>query len=107
MLNEEIIKTVVQSWKAEEEHTVEEHVLYNVLRGKPLDQGFSPITHEGKIVSCGNDPHWGLNEAIRAIKWKFKSGWSYDQRFIDNSEKLFGIKFTEELKTYLIKLEEV
>lgn len=108
MLNKEIIKTAVNSWKVEEEHTVLEHVVYNALRGKPLGRGFTSITNQNKIVSNANDPDYALNEAKRELFYRLGGRkYGYNEQYVAHLSKLFGVEFDDDLKSFLLDLLKV
>lgn len=105
MLSKETVKTVVvKSWSSVREHTVQEHVIYNILRGKPIDQGFTPITNPSKITSNGNDPQYALFCSCLDIRLMLDAKrWNYDPKKIEHLGKVFGIEMNEELVKYILE----
>lgn len=59
--------TLSNIWKRNKEHTAQELIIYNILRGKPADSGFAIKT---KNIQ-GNDPWYGFNEPLRQLRWKY------------------------------------
>ena len=55
---------VLAAWKSKESHTAEEHIIYNLLRSKPLELGFNS---RAKNIQ-GNDPWFAFNVAGTAAK---------------------------------------
>jgi hypothetical protein len=48
-----------------------EHVLYNIVRGHPINRGFTPVSNQVKL-SNGMHPELGLIEARASLKYKLK-----------------------------------
>lgn len=44
------------------------HIIYNIVRDKPLNHGFVPITNEQKLQSFANNPDYAFDKA----KYLFK-----------------------------------
>lgn len=52
--------------------SVEEHVLYNLLRGLPADRGFTPISNTNKLQNnCMRDPMYALKSAKYQLRMSF------------------------------------
>lgn len=56
--------SVLAAWKSKDSHTAEEHIIYNLLRSKPLVLGFKD---RAKNIQ-GNDPWFAFNVASAAAK---------------------------------------
>lgn len=56
--------TVKATWK-ETTHGADTHIIYNVLRSKPIDLGFT----ERKKGIQNNDPWFSFKEALRTARW--------------------------------------
>lgn len=58
-------KAIKAAWKENKYHDATDHIIYNALRGLPLDRGFTPISSENwcKINSNGDDRWYGFNNA--------------------------------------------
>lgn len=69
MITKEQFVEFRSKWKSIKEHTAMEHVLYNILRGKDLNHGFSPIKKENKVVSNSCDRWNGVNSALSELKY--------------------------------------
>lgn len=100
MLTKEQYITVISTWKSNTEHTVEEHVVYNVLRGKESAQGFIALTDWGRLNASSNDPWNAYNNAAKNVMYGFtakSSNWL--ERTAKRYSEVFGIEFTTELMT--------
>jgi len=65
-------------------------MLYNILRSKPWDKGFSPTTKEIKLVN-GHDKWFGLKQAAHRIKCAYVYGGSYLKDLLEPfSDPTFG-----------------
>lgn len=87
-ISKEQFITLTEAWKQKEYHSATEHIIYNVLRSKPSDLGFTKKT---KNIQ-GNDPWYGYNTAL----W-------YVGRFLKhvNFKEKFGIDMPEDLASKL------
>lgn len=99
------------AWAAKPTHMHWEILLYNILRSKPIDHGFS---EKKKAIQCG-DSWFGFNNALSyarhyAIKTKcpWEAGSSsaerWQKRMEENKLKLlsiFGIEMPEDIATKL------
>ena len=56
MLNKEQYITVKTTWKQQKEHTIHEHIIYNVLHNKKTDEGFAPLTDWGRLHASQDNP---------------------------------------------------
>lgn len=98
-------KTILTSWANVKEHSVIEHVLYNILRGKATNLGFKSIESKSKIVAFGNDPDYAFNQAVYTLRNQFnKKSWSYNEKKIQYYKGLFGIEFTDELEAKIVEV---
>ena len=101
-------KTILTSWATVKEHSVYEHVIYNVLRGKAPNLGFKSIETKAKITAFGNDPDFAFNQAKYEIKkYLDKQSWLYQETRIAYYSTLFGIDFTDELKNKIVEVLNV
>lgn len=58
------------AWKAKDSHTAPEHVIYNLIRGKALDRGFTPnLKH-----TQGNDPYYAFFVAKLRARYILRQG---------------------------------
>jgi len=77
MSNYFLTKTEYQSlkaaWKIMEHRTAEDHILYNLLRNKPIGRGFTNIADHNyqKICSNHNNPSAGFCNAYRELSSRF------------------------------------
>lgn len=69
-LTKEDYLMVVVTWKGTKSHTVQDHILYNILRCKPADYGFS----EKKNNIQSNDSWNAFNAAHKNVVYKLKYG---------------------------------
>jgi hypothetical protein len=54
--------------------TKEDHILYNLIRGKDLKLGFTPITRESKLNAHYSKNAWRtFDEALNNLSWNIKS----------------------------------
>lgn len=67
-LTKEDYLTVIATWKMVIGHTVQDHILYNILRCKPADYGFS----EKKNNIQGDDPWYAFNTTHGDLNYKLK-----------------------------------
>ena len=65
IITKEQRKAIKAAWKESKYHDATDHIIYNALRGLPLDRGFTPISSENwcKINSNGDDRWYGFNNA--------------------------------------------
>lgn len=63
-------------------------LIYNMIRGLPLDRGFSPVTSPIKIAN-GAQPWMSLDQAKASLRWKMKK---YPAEF----KKMFDDNITDE-----------
>ena len=49
------------------------HIIYNIVRDKPLDYGFVPITNKSKIISFGGNPNYAFDHAEYQFR-RFQQG---------------------------------
>lgn len=59
-LTKEQYLTVLATWRAKKEHDASDIILYNILRTKPADRGFSA---KGKNIQA-NDPWFAYHNAL-------------------------------------------
>jgi hypothetical protein len=106
-ISKEQFTALTAAWRSRKDHTAAEHIIYNVLRGKPAKQGFK---QREKHVQ-GNDPWYAfscaLSEACRMFDYrnmwdqhrdndKYAESWSrmdakIKQKRLDNTQ-LFGFE---------------
>lgn len=67
-------ETVRTTWKSTKTHTAAEHIIYNILRGKPATLGFVPRRNNIQ----GNDPWFACRNAIHlaALSCDFTNPWA-------------------------------
>jgi hypothetical protein len=80
---EQFIATTA-AWNTKQSHSAAEHIIYNILRSKPTDLGFTKKTHSIQ----GNDPWFGYNSALWQAGRFLKNG---------NFKNTFGIDMPENL----------
>lgn len=54
-----------------------EHLFYNIIRGKPVTHGFTPVTNTNKLKH-GMYPDHGYNQARNEFRWHIQyvnKGW--------------------------------
>ena len=56
--------TMLATWRAKKEHDAADQILYNILRTKPTDRGF---TAKGKNIQ-GNDPWYAYHNALNIAR---------------------------------------
>lgn len=64
-ITKEQFTTLVSTWADKKDHTARDHIIYNVLRGKPADLGFT----ERKSNIQGLDPWYAFNNALHDAKF--------------------------------------
>jgi hypothetical protein len=83
-ISKEQFVAVTSKWKSGNTHTVADHIIYNVLRSKPIDLGFSKKT---KHIQAMN-PWYAFNNASSTAKWMC------DMRVqADSKKEIFKQKF--------------
>ena len=80
MSNENFVTTknvydgFIANWKdraAKRNFSAADMIVYNFIKGRPLDKGFSPIIKPQKIDSNNCDPMNGFTQAKRAIRMDY------------------------------------
>lgn len=78
--------------------TAADHIIYNLMRGKPLHTGFTPITNAGKLNAHNNQPDFAYHTAVQEAKWKLQtSGWvnpknvEYQKHMFDESTSISNV----------------
>lgn len=57
------------TWKARKAHTVDQHIIYNILRSKPADHGFE-MKHKKIAHMLTTGECWkAFNAALTEAKW--------------------------------------
>jgi hypothetical protein len=64
-VNKENYEALITTWKSKKEHSSSDHVIYNILRCKPADHGFT--VKQQNILA--HDPWYGFNHAVVEAKW--------------------------------------
>jgi hypothetical protein len=89
-ISKEQFNAVTAAWKNSKDHTAAEHIVYNVLRNKPVDNGF---TEKHKNIQ-GCDSWYGFNQALSNARWMCKlQNDSKKQHF----KQRFGIDMPEDI----------
>lgn len=102
MLNKEQYITVKNTWKQEKEHTVHEHIIYNVLREKESDEGFAPLTDFGRLHASQGNPWYNYDNAVLEIHYTLNPKRYQFENTVKYYSELFGIEFTSELITEVL-----
>lgn len=97
MLNKEQYITVKATWKKVKEHTVHEHIIYNVLRGKDADEGFAPLTDWGRLNASDNNPWFNYDNAVREIHYQLNEKRYNYENTVKRYSEVFGIELSKEL----------
>jgi hypothetical protein len=98
MLNKEQYITVIKTWKSKKEHTAEDHIVYNILRGKESALGFIAITDWGRLNASSNEPWNSYNNAAKNVQYGFTTkSTNWLERTSKRYSEVFGIEFTAEL----------
>lgn len=91
LITKEQFQIAQQSWKQNKSHSAGDHIIYNLLRSKPIDKGFS----ERKSNIQAYDPWRGFNNGLIEARWM-------TQRYPDKFKEKFGIdipdNFLERMK---------
>lgn len=66
MLTKEQYLQMKATWASKQYHSAADHTIYNILRKKDPQLGFTPITNPRKINSNGDDPLFAFKKAKRA-----------------------------------------
>jgi hypothetical protein len=100
---------LIETWSASDAHPAWQHIIYNVLRNKPIDHGFSEKKNH---IQC-NDPWYGFNSALsEALRycpggkcpWTAGSGsanrWEAGNASnLAHAVRVFGIEMPEDIRT--------
>lgn len=70
--------TMLATWKAKKEHDAADIILYNILRTKPADRGF---TEKTKNIQ-GNDPWFAYHEALNLARRRVNLTNPYNQQYL-------------------------
>ena len=81
------------TWAAKETHEAWHHIIYNVLRSKPIDLGFTIKKHHIQ----GDDEWYGFNDALRNASL-------YAKRYPNLIKENFGIDAPEDLLNKLVRI---
>ena len=83
--------------------TAVDHVFYNIVRGKPLDRGFTPITNENKLRSSYNNrPLWAFEQAKSAVNF----GATPSKYHVSHLREVFGEFITEEQWAKIVEVSK-
>ena len=97
--------TMRSTWAAKKEHDAADIILYNILRTKPADRGFSA---KGKNIQ-GNDPWFAYHTALYYARKrvypvnpftynpKFPGSWNRGEEAIKNNKEHFLCTFGFEI----------
>jgi hypothetical protein len=74
IFTKEQYQAIKAAWGQRKNHDATDHIIYNAMRGLPLDRGFTPIsdTNFDKIRSNEEDRWNGFNNARRYAAGRFK-----------------------------------
>lgn len=76
-----VFQTAFKRLAQAKEITAEDMVLYNILRNKPIDHGFTPITNKTKLFN-GMQPRLGFTQAKNELRHKIRvTGCNLVKRF--------------------------
>lgn len=95
LFTKEQYQAIKAAWGQRKHHDATDHIIYNALRGLPLDRGFTPISEENhnKIRSNEDDPWHGFNTARRYTRSRFgytKNG-MYDMFDQEKIKETWGV----------------
>lgn len=102
MLTKEQFITVKTTWKLEKEHTVHEHIIYNILRGKSADEGFVPLTDWGRLHASQNNPWFNYDNAILELRYRLNEKRYGYEGTVKHYSEVFGIDFTPDLVAAIV-----
>lgn len=99
-LTKEQFFAMTAAWKSKNSHTAAEHLMYNILRSKPADHGF---TEKYKDILPSGDPlKWkAFNEALANAKWSIKTRQFGDYKPDVYFKSVFGIDIPADLNDKL------
>jgi len=80
--DKEVFLKMVESWKKFKEPKACHMMLYNIIRSKPFDRGFSPVTKKSKLEN-GHYAWYSLKEAARQIMFAKSFSGSYLKNLIE------------------------
>jgi len=103
ILTKSQFSTIKQSWSNIKVHTASEHVIYNALRNKELDLGFTKIIRVSKLKNI-NNPMISFENAKEIAKTKLNPRTFFKDENRKHLSKLFGIEFNDELCLFLIEI---
>lgn len=121
LITKDEYQTVKQHWVSVKEHPAWHHIIYNILRSKPSDHGFS----ERASNFQANDPWYGYNAPLREAqrfcstinpweKYKDTSNHRMYERHEETTsqrkkefKKIFGIDVPVDFMTHLNTLHPI
>jgi len=87
------IQAIFKELSRSKQATADDHVFYNIVRGKPIDRGFTPITNANKLRSTvNNTPLWAFERAKSSVNF----GAKISKYHVSSLRKLYGEFITEE-----------
>jgi len=99
-LTKEQFIAMTAAWKSKDAHTASEHLIYNILRSKPADLGFTEKYKE--ILTAGDPLKWkAFTDAIVAAKWSIKTRQFGDYKPDVYFKNAFGIDIPADLNDKL------
>lgn len=106
IINKEQYLSAKAAWKNNPRQQASHIIIYNALRGFPLDRGFTETTNPTKLAN-GQSKRQGFVTALAKAQLAFspKRIWPRDQERFDkdyedrmkNLSKYYGVEFTPEL----------
>ena len=118
LITKDEYQTVKQHWVSVEHHPAWHHIIYNILRSKPSDYGFT----ERASNFQGNDPWYGYNNPLREAQircstknsWdptKYESRYEWAQKTIEGQKvefkRIFGIDLPPDFSDHLNTLHPI
>lgn len=95
ILNKDEYLTLKAAWSSKRHHSASDHIIYNVLRGKPIDSGFCIKTHSFQR----NDPWNGFNYALASARFLVSA--LNGSRFQEKIKDTFGIDLPNNISDLL------
>ena len=115
LITKDEYQTMKQHWVSTKNHPAWHHIIYNILRSKPSDYGFTDRTSNFQ----GNDPWYGYNNPLREAQQNcsttnpWKSQGLHDRREElmaqrkQELKKIFGIELPGDFMDHLTTLHPI
>lgn len=88
------LQATFKQYANQNSNSASDMILYNIIRGKDIKRGFTPITNSNRLAN-GADPWYGYKSALSNLRWNIK-----------RNKILFGQPLTDEQAASIISVLE-